>query len=180
MPKTDDEIAAEKAAADKAAAEKKSSETDDVDTLRTKLAAATADAEKWQALSKKNETRAKDNADKAEKFDALEESNKTELQKLTDRLAAAEKVNTDREAKEQAKNLATEVAAAKSSEGRVIPASALRGSTKEELEAHADELLALIPEKPGAPSAEGQGKSGENISEGDMSADDIVAAATSR
>lgn len=54
-----------------------------------------AEVAKWKALSKKNELRAKDNADKAKKFDDIEEANKTEMQKLLDRAEAAEKVAND-------------------------------------------------------------------------------------
>lgn len=169
MPKTDEELAAEKAAAEK-------DETD----LQAKLTAALADVDKWKALSRKNEERANENAEKAKQFDAQEEASKTEQQKLTDRAETAEKALAERDAKDQAKTLAAEVAEAKSSEGRVVPASALRGTTREELEAHADEILALLPEVPKGPSADGQGNTGEPIGEGDMSADDIVAAATSR
>ena len=172
MTKTEEELAAEAAA-------KAASETDGTDP-QAKLTAALADVDKWKELSRKNETRATENAGKAKQFDAQEEASKTEIQKLTDRTEKAEKALADRDAKDQAVALAAEVAKAKSSEGRVIPASALRGSTREELEAHADEILALMPEPPKAPSADGQGRNGEVIGEGEMSAEDIVAAATAR
>lgn len=166
MPeKTPEEIAAEAAA--------------EASTPEALLAAAQAEVEKWKALSRKNEQQAKDNADKAKRFDELEEQSKTELQKALERAEAAEKVIAERDAKEAAKSLADEIAKAKSAEGRTIPASALRGSTREELEAHADELLALIPEPAGAATADGQGKTGR-IGDGEMSAEDIVAEATKR
>ena len=41
-----------------------------------------AEAEKWKALSRQNEDRAKANADKAKRFDAIEEQSKSEMQKL--------------------------------------------------------------------------------------------------
>lgn len=135
---------------------------------------ARAEAEKWKALSRKNEEQAKANAEKAKKFDELEEANKSEQEKLLARAEAAEKRIAEREAKDAAAATAAEVAKAKG-----VPASALRGSTREELEAHADELLELMPKKPAAPSADGQGD-GEQIGDGDMSADDIVNAATAR
>lgn len=135
---------------------------------------ARAEVEKWKALSRKNEDQAKANAEKAKKFDELEEANKTEQEKLLARAEAAEKLIAEREAKDAAAATAAEVAKAKG-----VPASALRGSTREELEAHADELLELMPKKPAAPSADGQGD-GEQIGDGDMSADDIVNAATAR
>lgn len=52
-----------------------------------------AEVEKWKALAKKHEDRAKANADKARRLDELEESSKSdksEMQQLNDRLAAFE------------------------------------------------------------------------------------------
>lgn len=149
-------------------------------TLEEKLAAAEAEAEKWKTLSRQNEQRAKDNAEKAKKFDEHEEANRTELEKAIARAEAAEKVNAEREAKEAAGKLRDEVAEAKGFADRKISASALRGSTREELEAHADELLALVPAPATTASADGQGANGTVIGEGEMSADDIVAAVTAR
>ena len=142
---------------------------------KSDLEKALADVEKWKALSRKNEEQAKANAEKAKKHDELEEANKTEQEKLIARAEAAEKWRADREAKDAAAATAAEVAKEKG-----VPVSALRGSTREELEAHADELLTILPKKPAAPSADGQGNEGEQISDGDMSVDDIVNAATSR
>ncbi|WP_138443526.1 hypothetical protein [Sinomonas susongensis] len=70
---------------------------------------------------------------KAEQFDALKAENET----------LAGKVQTFEAEKAQAK-LVADVAKAKG-----VPASALRGTTKEELEAHADALAELL--KPAAP-----------------------------
>lgn len=71
---------------------------------------------------------------KAERFDALEEQNKTELQKALDRAAAAEALAADA----SVKVLRSDVASAKG-----VPVDLLSGSTKEELEAAADKLLAF-------------------------------------
>jgi len=152
-------------------------ETTETD-LAAQLEAALAEAEKWKALSRKNEERAASNAEKAQKFDELEEANRTELEKLQARAEAAEKKLADIDAKAEAEKLRSDVAKEKF-KGRDIPATALRGTTREELEAHADEILALLPEVPVAPSADGQGEGGQ-IGDGDMSAKDIVAAATRR
>lgn len=148
--------------------------------LAKQLADALADVEKWKALSRKNEERASENAEKAKKFDEFEEKNRTELEKEKARADAAEKQLAERTAKETVEKLRGDIAAEKKLADRKIPASALRGSTREELEAHADELLALVPEPPKAPSADGQGDEGEPIGEGELSADDIVNAVTSR
>lgn len=169
MPKTPEEIAAEEA--EKAANAK---------TIEQQLADAQAEAEKWKALSRKNEERANSNADKAKRFDELEDANRTELEREKARADAAEKIIADQKAKDDAAALRDEIAKAKGFEERKVPASALRGSTREELEAHADEILALLPEPKPAPSADGQGDNGKNIGDGEMSADDIVAAATAR
>ena len=176
MPKTDEEIAADEAAATAAAEAEKSKNL----SLEDQLKAALADADKWKSLSRTNETRAKENADKAKLWDTHEDENRSEIEKATARAEAAEKIIADRDAKESAASLVAEVAKAKGFEARKISATALRGSTREELEAHADELLALVPAVEPAPSAEGQGEQGEQIGKGEMSADDIVAAATAK
>lgn len=150
------------------------------ETLEEQLAAALADAEKWKGLSRQNEERAKSNAEKAKKFDEHEEANRTELEKAQARAEAAENVIAERDAKEAASKLREEIANEKKFADHKISASALRGSTREELEAHADELLSMFPAPAAAPSAEGQGNTGTQIGEGEMSADDVVAAATAR
>lgn len=50
-----------------------------------------AEIEKWKAQSRRNEARAKANAEKAQRFDEIEEANKTEQQKLLDRAEKAER-----------------------------------------------------------------------------------------
>ncbi len=149
-------------------------------TLEEQLAAALADAEKWKGLSRKNEERATSNADKAKKFDEHEEANRTELEKMQARAEAAEKAVQDRDAKDASVKLRDEIAKEKGFDERKISASALRGGTREELEAHADELLALVPAPATTASAEGQGANGTVIGEGELSVDDIVQAATAR
>ncbi|MFK4482561.1 hypothetical protein [Curtobacterium sp. AB7] len=149
-------------------------------TLEEQLAAALADAEKWKGLSRKNEERATSNAEKAKKFDEHEEANRTELEKMQARAEAAEKAVQDRDAKDASVKLRDDIAKEKKFDERKISASALRGGTREELEAHADELLALIPAPATTASAEGQGANGTVIGEGELSVDDIVQAATAR
>lgn len=122
-----------------------------------------AEVAKWKALSRKNEQQAKENAEKARKFDEVEEANKTELEKIQARADAAEKKLAELAAKEQAEELRKAVAKEKGFEDRKIPVSALRGKTREELEAHADELLAIAPDPAPAPSADGQGETGKPI-----------------
>lgn len=85
-----------------------------------------AEVEKWKALARKNEQRAKTNADKAKRFDDIEEASKTEQQKLLDR---AEKAETELK---QAQELASR--AKKSAESKV-PIELIHGDTEEEMDA---------------------------------------------
>lgn len=89
---------------------------------------------------------------KAAQFDAITEAQKTELQKIQDRADAAEKRAADLEAAEAKRQADAEAAKqvadwkAKIAEDTGVPASALRGSTKEDLQEHARELKALLPD----------------------------------
>lgn len=119
--------------------------------------------------------------EKAKKYDELEAASRTDLEKaqaraeaaeksLKEREAADEKAKAEADAKAEAAKVRTEVAKTKG-----IPDTLLRGSTKEEFEAHADELIAAgIKVKP-APSSDGAGDQGEPITGGsEKSADEIV------
>lgn len=122
----------EEEAARKAAAEGKSPEL-----LAAEKAAADAQAEvdKWKAMSRKHEDQAKGNADAAKKLKDAEDAAKTAEERAAARLAEVEKRIADTEARA----MRAEVAAVKG----LTPAQAkrLHGSTVEELEADADELL---------------------------------------
>ena len=74
---------------------------------------------------------------KAAKLDEAEQASKTELQRAQEAAQAAEKRAQEAEAK---------VTRAEVAEAKGVPASVLRGTTKEELEAHADEVLAALKE----------------------------------
>lgn len=128
-----------------------------------------AELEKWKALARKNEARAKENADKAKRLDDLEEAQKSELEKLTARAEAAEAKIAEREKADAARSLAEEVATAKG-----VTASVLRGSTREELEAHADSILALMPEKPKAATPGSGGNRGDDIEAEEADAAEIA------
>lgn len=99
----------------------------------------------------------------ARKWEARAKENKTALDDLTGKFTAAEtqlgelstKVQTF-EAEKERSALLTEVSTATG-----VPASALRGNTREELEAHAADLAALI--KPSGPVIPGQEKAPQNI-----------------
>jgi hypothetical protein len=103
----------------------------------------------WKAEARKHEARAKENAAKAkanetaaQRLAEIEDANKSELEKAAARAEAAEK----RAAELEAKALRSDVAAEKG-----VPAALLTGSTKEELEAAADALIAFRGEKPSNP-----------------------------
>jgi hypothetical protein len=84
----------------------------------------------------------------AEKLAKIEEEGKTEVEKLRDKTADLEGKLKAFELKEQMATWAAEV-----SEATGIPAKALRGTTKEELEAHAETLKELYPKDDGKPGA---------------------------
>lgn len=91
------------------------------------------------------------------RLDEIEEAQKTELQKAQDRATSAEK---------ELETLRIEAArSAVALTKGLTPTQAKRlvGSTIEELEADADELLADLKGHKAAPSSEGQGKVGEPI-----------------
>lgn len=59
-------------------------------TAEERLASLEAERDKWQSMSRKQEERAKANAEKAKRFDDLEAASKTEAERLAERAAAAE------------------------------------------------------------------------------------------
>lgn len=109
-----------------------------------------AEARKWESRAKENLTVAKANEDAAKRLAEIEEANKTEAQKAQERLEAAERRASELEAKASR----AEVAAAKG-----VPMELLSGSTREELEASAEALLAFRGEAPKGPVIPNQGKS---------------------
>ena len=94
-----------------------------------------AEAEKWKALARKHEDQAKKNHDALEKLKADADASKSDMDKVTEKLSALEK----RAEEAERKALIAEVAANKKLPGAI--ASRLKGSTREELESDADELL---------------------------------------
>jgi hypothetical protein len=119
----------------------------------------TSEIEKWKALARKNEQRAKENATAAQKLAEIENANKTELEKLTERAAAAEARAAQIELAATRNEIALEKGLTPSQAKRLV------GSTRDELAADADELLAdLKVSKPSAaPSSDAQGKQGEPV-----------------
>ena len=109
-----------------------------------------AEAAKWKAMARKHEAQAKANADAAKRLAEIEDAQKTEAQRAAEALTAAER----RAAEAELKALRLEVAADKGL--TTAQARRLMGSTREELESDADDLLASFrpadePEPPSAP-----------------------------
>ena len=106
----------------------------------------------WKAQSRKQEAKAKANADAAKRLQALEDASKSESEKVSERLTAAE----SRAAKAEARALRLEVAHAKGLSA--VQAKRLVGDTLEELESDADDLLESFKpaEKPATTSRKPQ------------------------
>lgn len=96
---------------------------------------AVEDTTDWKAKARQWETRAKENAGAAKRLAELEEASKSDLQKAIDRAETAER----RIAEVELSAAKTEIAAASG-----LPVEALRGSSREELEAHAETLKPLL------------------------------------
>lgn len=143
--------------------------------VKDKLKKATEGALSPEAL--------KELQDKSARLDELDAASKSEVEKLNDQIAALAKERDDFKSQVDEHSAASarakvrdEVAKAKG-----LTASLLRGSTKEELEEHADELIAAGIKPKAAPSADGQGDTGKPVSTGDeKSAAEVVAAALGR
>lgn len=100
-------------------------------------------------------------AEKAQKFDQIQEENKTETEKALARAEAAEKELTTSRLDAARASIALEKKLTPSQAKRLV------GTTREELEADADELLADLqstaPVTPASPSADGQGNQGDPV-----------------
>lgn len=104
----------------------------------------------WKQKAREQETRAKANADKAKKFDDLEQEKKTEAERLTERATEAERLAAAASLRAER----FEVAAAKGLPIDLAPR--LQGTTRDELLADADVLLAQVGQtKPRPPSLDG-------------------------
>lgn len=105
-----------------------------------------SEVEKWKELARKNEQRAKENAQAAKRLAEIEEANKSEAQRAAD----AEQRAIEAELRALRLEVATEKGLSPAQAKRLV------GSTRDELEADAEELLDTFkstdePQKP-APS----------------------------
>jgi hypothetical protein len=119
--------------------------------LEKALETATEDAEKWKAMSRKHEAQAKENAAKLIKLEAATSDQRSEGERTTQRLAELEKQN----AAIEVRAMRAEVAAAKGLTS--AQAKRITGSTVEEMESDADDLLESF--KP-APDTDGASDTG--------------------
>ena len=115
---------------------------------------------KWKSQSRRNEDRAKTNADKARKLDELEEANKSEAERLTARAEAAEKRATelrDRAVAAEVKAIASGTFAdVTDAEGAINPADYVTDAGEidtDGIKARLDELLEAKPHWRKAPAA---------------------------
>jgi hypothetical protein len=131
-----------------------------------------AEVEKWKTMSRRHEQRAKENAAAAQRLKELEDADKSETERLMEASKAAEK----RAEEAEAKALRYEVAADKNVPAKL--ARFLTGSTREELEAAADELIEATGgngKEPGTGESSGEtggGKPKEKLRGGASSEDD--------
>jgi hypothetical protein len=119
-----------------------------------------AEVEKWKSLSRKNEQAAKSNAAAAKKLEEYETAAKTETERLNARAEAAEKLAGEHESAALRLSVAFEKG--------LTPAQAKRlvGTTREELEADADEVLRDFPTTPPRPRGDvDQGQRGKPVTQ---------------
>lgn len=123
------------------------------------------------AHSREWEKKAKSNKDAADELEKLREAQKTAEQKQAEHLANLERENAAFKAKEQQRDWAKEV-----STETGVPVDVLRGSTLEEIQAHA-ELLKPAFASPQSPTAPAVATIGVQPVSGNVSLADQIAAA---
>lgn len=129
-----------------------------------------AEARKWEARAKESNQKVKELEPAKAKLAELEEANQSELEKAIARAEKAEQVAAEAESRAAAKELEALVKVV--SAEKKVPAKWLRGDTREELEAAADEWLedatGIVPVRPAGhvPSAgTGDGSSASSLEE---------------
>lgn len=117
---------------------------------QTEATSTPAQETDWKAEARKWEQRAKENSAAQKRLAELEEASKTELQKALERAEAAEKKVAGFETRDQVAAWAKDIV-----KDSPVPADALRGTTQEELQAHFEQLKALIPTSEQQPTQKG-------------------------
>lgn len=108
--------------------------------------------------SREWEKRAKDNKMAADELEKLKESQMSEAEKTARRINALEKENAAYKAEKQQAAWKTEV-----SKKTGVPAELLRGDTLEDIQAHAEQLDAVLHPKPKAPQVHGAERQPEGV-----------------
>lgn len=131
-----------------------------------------AEIAKWKEMARKHEDRAKKNAEAAEKLAEIEDAKKSEQERLQEQLDAAKAEGTQASARLERLDVALDKAPDGMSLAKVRKlADRLTGSTREELEADADELFAdFAPAEPEPDT--GRGRPKERLKPGASNADD--------
>lgn len=114
-----------------------------------------AELEKWKSMSRKNEARAKENAEKAGLYDEASEKNKSEIQKAIERAEKAEA----RAAQAEKASVKARVAAQKGIDPSLLP-----DGDEDEITQIADRLIAWRDAaKPKGTPAAAAGERGEKV-----------------
>lgn len=116
------------------------------------------DSTDWKAEARKWEARAKENFSAVEKLKELEDAEKDEVVRQAEKISLLENDLAAYKARDQIAEWSKEI-----TKDSHVPAAALRGSSKEELEKHHAELVALIP-KPKQPTPNTWDRPDPNIS----------------
>lgn len=123
------------------------------------------DAEYVKKLRRENaewRTKARHNEEAAKRLAEIEEANKTEAQKQAEQLQTLQQEN---------ERLRIQALTAQVAQAKGVPANLLRGSTQEELEAFADEILSFRGNTP--PPDFGAGKRGDETGVKQLSKADL-------
>lgn len=127
--------------------------------------------EETLAHSRTWEQRAKENKAAADELQQFKDAQKTAEEKQAEKVAALERENAAFKAEKQRAEWAKEISAETN-----VPAEVLRGSTREEIEAHA-ELLKSAFATPATPAAPAVPTIGVQPTSGNVSLNDQIAAA---
>lgn len=122
---------------------------------------------KWKAMSRKHEADAKTNRDAAKRLAEIEEANKTETQKAADKATLSDKAAADAKSELARLRVAMRKGLTEAQAKRLI------GTTEEELEADADELLDSFTTKDAEGGDKPSTRPKEKMRSGSTNADEL-------
>lgn len=137
-----------------------------------KTEAPAQDPTDWRSEARKWEQRAKSNSDAAKRLAEIEEASKTEAQKQAEALASAQSELEQYKQRDQVRSWAQEIVTDSS-----VPADALRGSSREELQEHFEQLKALITPAPAKPTSDPVPGLGDTPATGNVTISEQIKAA---